>query len=217
MRVSARDVYYALRRAGFSPIEAVVMTAIAYAESGFDTDAVYSTPNEHSVGVFQINLKAHPNVSESCARDLDCSAQAARAIYLAQGYQAWSAYGTDRYWEGVRIVQQELGDELGTALPPQALPNPVAPSPILPGLGEEETTWTGTALRALIESLVYNGPLGAIGAFLVFVGAVGIVWKSPVGKTIVSVAGDIAGGGGGRLIRGTVRRAIRRGVGRAEL
>lgn len=209
MRVSARDVYYALRRAGFSPIEAVVMTAIAYAESGFNTDAVYSTPNEHSVGVFQINLKAHPNVSESCARDLDCSAQAARAIYLAQGYQAWSAYRTDRYWEGVRIVQQELGDELGTALPPQALPNPVAPSPILPGLGEEATKWTGTALRALIESLVYNGPLGAIGAFLVFVGAVGIVWKSPVGKTIVSVAG----GGGGRLIRGTVRRAIRRGVG----
>ena len=111
-----REVYDALREAGFSDAEARTMTAVAIAESNLREDATAVSPVEYSVGVFQINLRAHPWVTEQCARDVRCAARAARRIYLTQGIQAWSAYGTARFAAARTEVERALsGSGLDTA------------------------------------------------------------------------------------------------------
>lgn len=42
---------------------------IARCESNFNKDALAHTPKEYSVGIFQINLKAHPYITEAQARN----------------------------------------------------------------------------------------------------------------------------------------------------
>ncbi len=43
--------------------------AVAKCESGFNKDALHSTEKEYSVGIFQINLKAHTEITEEEARN----------------------------------------------------------------------------------------------------------------------------------------------------
>lgn len=105
------QVYQALLRAGASDLQARVLTAIAWAESGCRTDAVRRCPPdcvpgqapEFSVGPFQINLYAHSQVSPECARDPVCAARYALKLPL----DAWTAYRTGRYlasdWLGITV------------------------------------------------------------------------------------------------------------------
>jgi hypothetical protein len=95
------DVYRALRQAGADPFRATLLTAIAWAESRCNPEATAECPPrcvpgqlpEYSVGVFQINLKAHPDISEECARDLLCSARYALRLPLT----AWSTFKSGEY------------------------------------------------------------------------------------------------------------------------
>ena len=57
-RLTADEIYAVARQAGFSPDQAVTMTAIALAESGGNPNALNPT-GEHSVGLWQINMEAH--------------------------------------------------------------------------------------------------------------------------------------------------------------
>jgi hypothetical protein len=70
------------------------MLAIAAAESRCDPAATLQTPQEYSVGPFQINLQAHPWVSEACARDPICAARAAWRIWSSSGFGAWTTWRT---------------------------------------------------------------------------------------------------------------------------
>jgi hypothetical protein len=95
------DVYRALRQAGADPFRATLLTAIAWAESRCNPEATAECPPrcvpgqlpEYSVGVFQINLKAHPDISEECARNLLCSARYALRLPLT----AWSTFKSGEY------------------------------------------------------------------------------------------------------------------------
>jgi cell wall-associated NlpC family hydrolase len=57
-QLGAEQIYAYARAAGFSPDQAVTMTAIALAESGGETGA-HNPNNEDSRGLWQINLEAH--------------------------------------------------------------------------------------------------------------------------------------------------------------
>lgn len=61
MILPPEEIYYHCLQAGFSPDQAVTMTAIALAESGGDTEA-HNPNNEDSIGLWQINRSpdAHP-------------------------------------------------------------------------------------------------------------------------------------------------------------
>jgi len=67
-RLSAREIHKAAMEAGFTPDEAVTMTAIALAESGGNPKA-HNSVNEDSRGLWQINMKAHPNFPRDAAYD----------------------------------------------------------------------------------------------------------------------------------------------------
>ena len=98
--VSGNESLYrkALQAAGFTQQGINTMIAIGKAESGLRSEATLSTPKEYSVGAFQINLKAHPQVSESAARD---PYQAAAYAYQLSGggknYTPWTTYTSGKY------------------------------------------------------------------------------------------------------------------------
>jgi cell wall-associated NlpC family hydrolase len=60
--LSAREIYRFARMAGFSPDQATTMTAIALAESGGNTGA-HNPRGEDSRGLWQINVRAHPDLA----------------------------------------------------------------------------------------------------------------------------------------------------------
>ncbi|MEU6592097.1 NlpC/P60 family protein [Streptomyces sp. NPDC046881] len=77
-RFSAEQIYAFARQAGFSPDQATTMTAVALAESGGDSRA-YNPVGEDSIGLWQINARAHPDLSERF--DLHDPVDNARAAY----------------------------------------------------------------------------------------------------------------------------------------
>jgi cell wall-associated NlpC family hydrolase len=76
---SAKEIYHFARLAGFTPDQAVTMTAIALAESGGESKA-HNPDGEDSRGLWQINVNAHPQLANSDLYDPMVNAQAAFAI-----------------------------------------------------------------------------------------------------------------------------------------
>jgi cell wall-associated NlpC family hydrolase len=76
---AAREIYRFARMAGFSPDQAVTMTAIALAESGGRTQA-HNDHGEDSRGLWQINASAHPNLARRNLYDPLENAKAAFAV-----------------------------------------------------------------------------------------------------------------------------------------
>lgn len=67
--LGAEEIYAYARAAGFSPDQAVTMTAIALAESGGNTQA-HNPNGEDSRGLWQINMAAHANADWAQGLDL---------------------------------------------------------------------------------------------------------------------------------------------------
>jgi cell wall-associated NlpC family hydrolase len=82
--LAAGEIYRYARLAGFSPDQAVTMTAIALAESGGNTGA-HNPRGEDSRGLWQINMDAHPRFS---GVDLYDPLENAKAAYEVSGHGA---------------------------------------------------------------------------------------------------------------------------------
>jgi hypothetical protein len=88
----------ALKSAGFTQQGIDTMTAIGKAESGLRSNATLSTSKEYSVGAFQLNLKAHPYIPESEARNPNTAAL--WAYKLSGGgsnFTPWTTYTSGIY------------------------------------------------------------------------------------------------------------------------
>jgi hypothetical protein len=92
------EIAKALKAAGFDSKGVNTMLAIGMAESGLRTNATADTPKEYSVGPFQINLKAHKQITEAEARNPVTAA--AFAYQLSGGgknYTPWTTYTSGKY------------------------------------------------------------------------------------------------------------------------
>jgi len=92
----------ALQVAGVPGDLAPIGAAVALAESGGRSDAVCDScvpgVREYSVGPWQINLYAHPDVTASCAMELYCAARAAASISRqGRDWSAWSTYDSGAF------------------------------------------------------------------------------------------------------------------------
>jgi hypothetical protein len=86
------------RQAGFTENEVPTMVAIAMAESGGVPNAYTKTDREESVGLWQINLKAHSQWSREEMADPAKNAHAAFVLSRSKrGLMHWSVYQNDRY------------------------------------------------------------------------------------------------------------------------
>lgn len=127
--MSANAVYAALRQAGASIEEAMVLTAIAGPESSWSLQATASTPRERSIGWFQVNLHAHAGasipgtdqvVNEANMRDPRLSSiYALHLLRRAGGPRDWSVTGipgtplrlTPSHIEAAASAASTFGDE----------------------------------------------------------------------------------------------------------
>jgi len=111
VRLSADDVVQLAQQAG-SGGDVTTAAAVALAESGGETSAVgTNTDGSRDRGLWQINDRWHPEVSDACAFDAGCNARAAYAI--SQGwtdFSPWTTYRTGAYQQfvpGVSTAHQQ--------------------------------------------------------------------------------------------------------------
>jgi hypothetical protein len=99
--LTPNEVYLLCTGVGFTPEQAKTMVAIAYDESGFKPKAV-SRPNTNGskdYGLFQINTVHFRETAfvkngwnATTLLDAHTNALAARTVFNAQGFKAWSTY-----------------------------------------------------------------------------------------------------------------------------
>ncbi len=114
--LGAREIYAYALAAGFTPDQAVEMTAIALAESSGRTDA-HASSGEDSRGLWQVNLDAHPSLAGQDLFDPAVNARAAYDIYTDSGsYRPWSVTHENRgqpyldYLDEARTAAQLSGE-----------------------------------------------------------------------------------------------------------
>jgi Lysozyme like domain len=106
---SASDISGYAETAGWTDSDLQVAVAIALAESGGDPNAVGDlniTPGG-SIGLWQINLQAHPEYDAQSLTDPQTNANAAYAIYQAAGntFSPWSTYTGGQYAKYITQAQ----------------------------------------------------------------------------------------------------------------
>jgi hypothetical protein len=99
--LSADQIAGYAANAGFQGEDLTTAVAVALAESSGNPAAVGDlnlTPGG-SVGLWQINLKAHPQYANVDLTDPQTNANAAYSIYAAAGqsFSPWSAYSSGAY------------------------------------------------------------------------------------------------------------------------
>jgi Lysozyme like domain len=109
--LTAQQIAGYAANAGFTGPDLQVAVAVALAESSGNPNAVGDlaiTPGG-SIGLWQINLKAHPQYTAAELTDPQTNANAAYAIYQAAGNQftPWSTYNGGQY--SAYIVQAQAG------------------------------------------------------------------------------------------------------------
>lgn len=92
--------------AGIPVNQWVTSVAIAAAESGFNTDSELWTAEEDSVGLWQINLYAHPQYYKARLREAQYNADAMMQIYSAGGgsWNPWTTYTRGNYLEWIDLA-----------------------------------------------------------------------------------------------------------------
>jgi hypothetical protein len=110
--ISGAELTSLALNAGFSPGDAAIAAAVALAESGGNPAAVGDQGN--SVGLWQINLPAHPEFRTWNLRDPQTNATAAFQVWQRAGgsFSPWTAFHSGAY-------QAYLGGGLLPGAPPQ--------------------------------------------------------------------------------------------------
>lgn len=114
--------------AGFSESDAVIMAAIAMAESGGNSNAHNNKPPDNSYGLWQINmigdlgperLKEFGISSNDKLKDPVVNAHAAKKIKESQGFSAWSVYKNGAYRAHLNSAQRASGSPAITVYKPR--------------------------------------------------------------------------------------------------
>ena len=102
--LSAAEIYHFARLAGFSPDQAVTMTAVALAESGGNTGA-HNPHGENSQGLWQINVAAHTDMAGTNLYDPLTNARAAFQVsHQGQDVSPWTTtHGGDAAYLSHRV------------------------------------------------------------------------------------------------------------------
>ena len=101
--------------AGFNQSDAVIMAAIAMAESGGDSNAHNNRPPDDSYGLWQVNMignlgparrKQFGIGTDDELKDPVVNVNAAKLIKQSQGFKAWSVYSSGAYRKFLPAAQQ---------------------------------------------------------------------------------------------------------------
>lgn len=116
--LSANEIAYYAKQAGFPDGEIGLATAIAMAESGGDTRAHNTRPPDDSYGLWQINMYGNLAAARRIALgiasddklyDPAVNARAALMIRRGQGWTAWSVYTNGAYKKHLTAANAAAG------------------------------------------------------------------------------------------------------------
>jgi len=98
VQYSAVQIAQLARNAGFTGNDWTVSVAVAEAESaGYSHARLINTDCSVDRGIWQINSYWHGEVSDSCAFDPTCVAQATHTIWANGGWSQWTTYINGAY------------------------------------------------------------------------------------------------------------------------
>jgi hypothetical protein len=167
--------------AGFRGADLVTAIAVAAAESGGNSNARALTSREDSRGLWQINVRAHPEFASSNLYDPATNARAAKAVLSKQGWGAWSVYG--RVKSGLFIpqataaaAQYTTGNAIASGIVDQSNPGGVISGAVETGsaiasvgqLAAKAGTWITDPRNWIRVVYVVLGGALVVGALVIF-------------------------------------------------
>ena len=191
--LSIREIYDAARSAGFTPHQAVTWTAIAMAESGGRTAALNDN-GEHSVGLWQINVRADASRATTWG-DLaspEGNARAAYAISLqGRDMRPWTTTHERNRGSGAdyRTYLSTVESEIGVAGDPRGVRG--YGSSMLAPLADSQYDKidSGTPLTGAAPSVTPDSPVDD-GTSAVATGASATVASPPAGPAQTDTDAD---------------------------
>lgn len=162
--------------AGFAVTDLELAVAICLAESGGETDVVTKSNIEYSVGLWQINLYAHPEVTETDMKNPQLNANYTYKLSKhGTDWSPWSAYTNGRY-------KQFLG--VGSTR------NPGAGTPTKNDVGDAVGDAVGKAVKQVLwpytRKQTIDGSMIVAAVFLIATGLINIA-KSPNVQQVLAV------------------------------
>ncbi len=155
--MSYKDIWDTLIRVGAKNEEAATLTAIALAESGGDPTSynpgTVNTP-EHSYGLWQINLNAHPDITPDQAMTPLKAAAYALNLFREQGGKPWSVYNNNDYL-------QYMTNPTGTGYQPPLGPSDVTES-VLAGFNWPKPEDYTDAISGITDYKAYADAVGGM-------------------------------------------------------
>lgn len=110
MQLSASEIAQLARTAGFAGSDLVTAVAIALAESSGDPAIVgdLEITRGGSIGLWQINLRWHPEYSKELLLNPEANAAAAYAIYANadHSFSPWSTYASGSYRRFLEVASE---------------------------------------------------------------------------------------------------------------
>lgn len=110
MQLSASEIAQLARTAGFAGSDLVTAVAIALAESSGDPAIVgdLEITRGGSIGLWQINLRWHPEYSKELLLNPEANAAAAYAIYADadHSFSPWSTYASGSYRRFLEVASE---------------------------------------------------------------------------------------------------------------
>jgi hypothetical protein len=158
---------------GFWGSDLILALAVAGAESGWNTSALNPGPGEYSVGLWQINVRAHPQFDVNSLYDQDYNAHAAFDVFHDAGYRwtPWSAYNNGSYqgWmvrarTGVNWLASMGNNVSGPAPGGQRTGIGTAPPTATEGIGSADASQSVWALSGVFNDawVAFGGYTGAM-------------------------------------------------------
>ena len=197
MALTSGEIAGHAARAGFSGADLAMAIAVALAESGGNPTAHHLTSREDSRGLWQINVRAHPEFANSNLYDPATNARAAKAVLNKQGWGAWSVYTNGRallYLPGATAVaaQNRGGNAVAGAIVDQSNPGGVINEAVSAGnaiasvgqLAAKAGTWINNSQNWVRIMYVVLGGALVIGALVI----VALPVAEPALKTAVKLA-----------------------------
>lgn len=151
------------RGAGFAGNDVIIAGAVGMAESGGRTDAINFIP---CVGIWQINIRAHPQYTIKEMEDPAQNAQAAYGVFKSEGWaRGWTTYSSGKYKRYLTAATKAYGTSTTAAIPG----GPVNPIKVGENLGtiikavnvvQDPTTWKRAAFIMIGVVMIMIGLVG---------------------------------------------------------
>jgi len=145
--LSIRQAYRDARKAGFNASQAVIIVAIAMAESGLRSDAIGPVGE---IGITQVYPVTHPQYSRACLLDPQCNFNAYEISNHGTNWHPWTTYNEGTYKQYLPQVEKVAGTSANLFPDPSAPQQPIYSIPAIDSSSQDNTGLAVLGIGTLI-------------------------------------------------------------------